>query len=673
MRSAAPPPKTVLPGPRGTYARAQLTRVRGVVHDRHGLQARLEAGPPDVAYGREAGAVRDQVMHTTEAEPGEHAPVAECGRLVLQRACAQGQDKMRKQPPDALDEKNLWAEAWTDKGEVPVVDDRLEARIRALKGRGRPLSRSVRSFLEPRFGHNFGHVRVHADDASARLARRMDARAFTVGRDLVFGEDEFAPETKEGRRLLAHELAHVVQQGCGQWSAASGTRLTEDPYLQGGSSHDSIQMMPLLPNPGIPVDFCIQRQEGALSNQLAIHRRQAIARVTRARKEGARAFGRARGANASIVRASQQALRNVDAWRHTVDARALGQVVTNYEGVILGGAQYAAGEALDALSRAHPVAAVVYKVIKGVITVGQLAHEAARVLENRALVGASDEAQELSMDTQDDILAQILRGQQSALTVFAILYGQLVSTVSERPGGGLRLALAPASREAAQAESLESEGGPGPRDIDIQDLEESGLNLLEVADVADQLVELLNRALGVLEQSPTEIRNRGRRALMMTQSLFVGASPEGELRLEGDLIREFPDRRILDVDPHIGSGPRRTVLASQSTWRDLSVLGIPVTLELELRVGGPWPRPFARPQWERLSIGQSVTVRQAGSELFRWEGPDDASIGQFMIGHSWDGDNRSEAEAVAVGRIIKLQIQNMLSTVPLADLDEMDV
>jgi len=82
----------------------------------------------------------------------------------------------------------------------------------SLYGGGRPLPRSVRSFVEPRFGHDFGDVRIHTGPQADRVARRVHATAFTVGTDVGFRTGAYRPETQDGRHLLAHELAHVVQQ-----------------------------------------------------------------------------------------------------------------------------------------------------------------------------------------------------------------------------------------------------------------------------------------------------------------------------------------------------------------------------------------------------------------------------------------------------------------------------
>lgn len=81
-----------------------------------------------------------------------------------------------------------------------------------LNSPGHPLDSRTRALMEPRFGHDFSQVRVHTDAKSAESARKVNALAYTVGRDVVFGTGQFAPEKGTGQRLLAHELTHVVQQ-----------------------------------------------------------------------------------------------------------------------------------------------------------------------------------------------------------------------------------------------------------------------------------------------------------------------------------------------------------------------------------------------------------------------------------------------------------------------------
>ena len=87
----------------------------------------------------------------------------------------------------------------------PIVED-------ALATEGRPLDQGIRAMMEPQFGHDFSQVRVHTDARAAESARAVNARAYTVQRDVVFAAGEYAPQTPGGQWLLAHELAHVAQQ-----------------------------------------------------------------------------------------------------------------------------------------------------------------------------------------------------------------------------------------------------------------------------------------------------------------------------------------------------------------------------------------------------------------------------------------------------------------------------
>ena len=92
-----------------------------------------------------------------------------------------------------------------------------------LRAPGQPLDAATRAFMETRFGHDFSQVRVHADAGAAEAARSAHALAYTVGRQVVFGAGRYAPATAAGRRLLGHELAHVVQQDGQDRSSVSGT------------------------------------------------------------------------------------------------------------------------------------------------------------------------------------------------------------------------------------------------------------------------------------------------------------------------------------------------------------------------------------------------------------------------------------------------------------------
>ena len=99
---------------------------------------------------------------------------------------------------------------------VPASNGQLGAASssvgRAMASPSRPLEPTVRQDMEQRFGHDFSMVRVHTDAKAAESARAVDALAYTVGQDIVFSEGHYAHHSREGSKLLAHELAHVIQQ-----------------------------------------------------------------------------------------------------------------------------------------------------------------------------------------------------------------------------------------------------------------------------------------------------------------------------------------------------------------------------------------------------------------------------------------------------------------------------
>ncbi|MCW3060660.1 MAG: Peptidoglycan-binding domain 1 protein [Capsulimonas sp.] len=112
--------------------------------------------------------------------------------------------------PDALGAPPVQRAAETDSqisaNAAPLVED-------TLRSSGQPLDSATRAFMEPRFGHDFSQVRVHADVGAARSAGSVLARAYTVDNDIAFGAGEYQPGTADGQRLLAHELTHTIQQG----------------------------------------------------------------------------------------------------------------------------------------------------------------------------------------------------------------------------------------------------------------------------------------------------------------------------------------------------------------------------------------------------------------------------------------------------------------------------
>lgn len=145
------------------------------LHERGELQAKLEVSQPNDPAEREAERVATRVMRMSDAD---RSTDIEGGDAVGGTSASKA----------------------------------TERQIESLTVGGRPLPRPERSYFGPRFGRDFDDVRIHTGDRAARAADDIGARAFTYGRHVVFNSGEFRPDTTDGRRLLAHELTHVVQQ-----------------------------------------------------------------------------------------------------------------------------------------------------------------------------------------------------------------------------------------------------------------------------------------------------------------------------------------------------------------------------------------------------------------------------------------------------------------------------
>jgi hypothetical protein len=114
----------------------------------------------------------------------------------------------------------------------------LAAVHEVLRAPGRPLDSATRAAVEPRLDRSFGDVRVHTDERAGESARSVNALAYTVGSDIVFAPGQFAPETSQGRRLLVHELAHVVQQSGGSATPSTELRIgAADSPLEREAEH----------------------------------------------------------------------------------------------------------------------------------------------------------------------------------------------------------------------------------------------------------------------------------------------------------------------------------------------------------------------------------------------------------------------------------------------------
>ena len=169
-------------------ALAHQAQLRGALL-RAGVRPRLEVGAFNDPLEREADAVAERVMRMPESEA--KPPAAASAYLSAQGNTVQAKSSAAPASP---------------------VSPQMESSLNSLTSGGTPLDGASRAFFEPRFGLDFSGVRLHTDAAAAEMTGALSARAFTLGSDIAFAPSQYSAHTTGGRSLLAHELAHVVQQ-----------------------------------------------------------------------------------------------------------------------------------------------------------------------------------------------------------------------------------------------------------------------------------------------------------------------------------------------------------------------------------------------------------------------------------------------------------------------------
>jgi outer membrane protein OmpA-like peptidoglycan-associated protein len=177
-----------------------------------GIQAKLRVGLPGDCYEQEADQVADEVMRMPEPQVMRQVdPEEEEEEEIVQPKFEESPEYSIQCQIEEEEEEEL-LQLKHREGTTKSVTNDIESHIRTVRGGGQPLAESERAYFEPRFGYDFSRVRMHTDARAAESAQMLNARAYTVGRDVVFGAGEYAPETNAGRRLIAHELTHTMQQ-----------------------------------------------------------------------------------------------------------------------------------------------------------------------------------------------------------------------------------------------------------------------------------------------------------------------------------------------------------------------------------------------------------------------------------------------------------------------------
>ena len=165
---------------------------------RHMVQPKLQVNEPGDQYEYEADAMADRVMRMTGNSINYNAFFKPAANSV-QRKCQHCEEEEKLHRKESL-------------GEEVEGSNELDSYVGSLGSSGQGLSNSSRQFFESRFGHDFSNVRIHNDSVAAKSAQSINALAYTSGNNIVFNSGQYSPESESGKRLMAHELTHVVQQ-----------------------------------------------------------------------------------------------------------------------------------------------------------------------------------------------------------------------------------------------------------------------------------------------------------------------------------------------------------------------------------------------------------------------------------------------------------------------------
>jgi hypothetical protein len=173
------------------------------------IQAKLKIGQPGDIYEQEADRVADAVIRMPEPQLRQQQEEEEEDLIQTKPLVDQITPFVQKQVEE---EEEELLQTKTHSSQVTEVTSNIESRIQSLKGGGQPLPKVMRDFFEPRFGYDFSGIRIQTNSHAWMLNRKLNSRAFTTGKDIFFGQGQYNPGSLSGRKLLAHELTHTIQQ-----------------------------------------------------------------------------------------------------------------------------------------------------------------------------------------------------------------------------------------------------------------------------------------------------------------------------------------------------------------------------------------------------------------------------------------------------------------------------
>jgi hypothetical protein len=162
------------------------------------VMPKLQVNEPGDQYEREADNVADQVMRMANPS-GNGDAFFKPAPTTVQRKCQHCEEEEKLHRKESS-------------GAQTQGSHELDSYVGSLGSSGHALPESSRQFFEPRFGHDFSNVRLHTDSVAAKSAQSINALAYTTGNNIVFNNGQYAPDSDSGKRLMAHELTHVLQQ-----------------------------------------------------------------------------------------------------------------------------------------------------------------------------------------------------------------------------------------------------------------------------------------------------------------------------------------------------------------------------------------------------------------------------------------------------------------------------
>jgi hypothetical protein len=176
------------------------------------IQPKLTIGPVDDPYEREADAVADKVMRMSDVDVLQQKSLP----VSIQRKCAECEEEKVQMKGESKAGSEMTA---------PISVNNV------VHSNGQKLDMGTRRFMESRFGYDFGNVETHNDSLAHQSSKNINALAYTHGNHIAFGSGQYEPNTNSGRQLLAHELAHVVQQRSMRSKTIQKKVIDDDEYV----------------------------------------------------------------------------------------------------------------------------------------------------------------------------------------------------------------------------------------------------------------------------------------------------------------------------------------------------------------------------------------------------------------------------------------------------------